>query len=161
MAATAMLFLGGLQAVGSIVGGIEERNNARATEQAARLSSLYARQDAANELRIATSDAEKQRRSGRQAVAEQTAAFSQSGFAISDSAAMSVQQSATEAELDAMNIQYKGVLRNRAGMIEAENYEAQADAARRVRKSAMPKAILGAATNLLSGYAKYSGSRIA
>lgn len=158
----AALFLtAGLKAVGSIVSGIEEKNNARATEQAAKLSSIYARQDAANELRIATADAEKQRRSGRQAVAEQTAAFSQSGFAISDSAVMAVQQSETEAELDAMNIQYKGVLRNRAGMIEAENHEATARAARRVRKSAMPKAILGAATNLLSGYASYTGAKVA
>lgn len=158
----AALFLtAGLKAVGSIVSGIEEKNNARATENAARLSSQYARDDARNELRIATADAEKQRREGRRAVAEQTAAFAQSGFAVSDSATMSIESSAAEAELDALNIQYKGVLRNRSRMIDSQNFDMQADAARRVRKSAMPKAILGAATNLLSGYANYTGTKVA
>ena len=154
------LFLGGLKAVGTIVAGAEERQNLKATEDAARISAQYKRDDAANELRIATADAEQQRRRGREVLAEQTAAFAQSGFSLTDSAAMSIGQSAAEAELDALKVQYKGVLRNRADLQEAYNYDTQADSARRARKTIGFKTALGAATNLLSGYASYSGMKI-
>lgn len=156
----AAIIMGGVKAVGSLVAGAEESANLRAVEQSSRQSALYARQDAHNELRIATADAEAQRRRGRYAVGEQAAAFAQSGFSLTDSAAQAVEQSATEAELDALTIQYKGTLRNRAGQIEAQNYDTQADAARRSRKLVPLKTAIGVATNLLSGYAGKTGGKI-
>lgn len=156
----AFLILGATKAVGSIIGGMEENNNLKATEDAHRLSSRYARDNAANELRIATADAETQRRQGRVSVSEQIAAFSQSGFGLGGSAGMSITAAAAEAELDALNVQYKGTLRNRALQIEAQNYDIAADAAKRARKAVPIKTAIGAATNLLSGFAGPAGVSI-
>lgn len=154
----AAMFIGGLKAVGSVIAGAEESQNLKATQNAAQMSAIYARQDAANDLRIATADAEAQRRRGRKVVAEQSTALSQSG--LGDPSGMLIGQSLAEAELDALNIQYKGELRARAGEMEAQNYDAQADAARRSRKTVGIKTAIGAGTNLLSGYASKTGARI-
>jgi hypothetical protein len=157
----AMVFLGGLKAAGSVISGMEESQNLKQVQRTNELNARYARQDATNELRIATADAEQQRRAGRKAVGEQTAAFAQSGFGISDSAVDAITQSATEAELDALQIQYKGSLRNRAGQIEAQGYDAQADAARRARKTVGIKTAINAGVNLLSGYSGKLGMKVA
>lgn len=156
----APLFLGGLKAVGSLVAGAEQSAQLKEQQRAAALSASYARDDARNELRISTADAEGQRRRGRSAVAEQTAGFAQSGFAVTGDAVAAIEQSATEAELDALQIQYKGTLRNRAGLIQAGNFDAEADAARRARKTIPFKTAMGVATNLLSGYAGMKGTSI-
>lgn len=155
----AAMFIGGLKAVGSLVSGAEESQNLKEVQRANNLSAAYARQDAQNELRIATADAEAQRRRGRKVVAEQATALAQSG--LGDPSGMLIGQSAAEAELDALNIQYRGELRKRAGDIEADNYLAQADAARRARKTVPIKTIIGAGTNLLSGYASRTGAKVA
>lgn len=147
-----MMILGAVKAVGSVIGGIEENANLKATEPQARLNAQIARDDAANELRVGTADADASRRKSRKAVAEQITGFAQSGFAISDSADLSIGDSAEQAELDAMNIMYKGTLRNRAGLAEAASYDNQAESARRSRKALPIKTAIGAATNLLSGY---------
>ena len=154
------LFLGGVKALGSIVSGAEESQNLKAQQQAAQLSAQYARDNATNELRISTADADAQRRRGREKVAEQFTGFAQSGFGVTDSATQAVDESQANSELDALNIQYKGTLRNRADLIEAGNYDAQADAARRARKTVPFKTAIGVATNLLSGYAQGSGMKI-
>lgn len=145
--------LGALKAVGTVVEGIGQSRNLKAVQESNRISAVYERENAANELRIATADAEKQRREGRRKVAEQIAGFSQSGFGLSGSPELSVQESAANAELDALGIQYKGVLRNREHLIAAQNYDTAAENARRARKGMPFKILLGAATNLLSGYA--------
>ena len=156
----AAIILGVTKAVGTVISGAEESANLKEVQRANQLSAMYARENAHNELRIATADAEAQRRQGRKIVSEQIAGFSQSGFGLGASAGLSIEASASEAELDALNIQYKGTLRNRAGQIEAQNYDRAADAARRARKLVPIKTVLGAATNLLSGYASSQGARI-
>lgn len=157
----AAMFIGGMKAVGSLVSGAEESVNLKETQRAATLSASYAADNATNELRVATADADATRRRGRAAVAEQTAGFAQSGFSLTDSAAGSIEQSASEAELDAMNLQYKGTLRNRAELIDRNNSLSAADAARRSRKLTPIKTAIGVGTNLLSGYANSKGAKIA
>jgi hypothetical protein len=160
MAAFIPLFLGGLQAIGSVVSGAEQSAQLKATEQTAKANAQMARDDATNELRIATADAEGQRRRGNRIVAEQATAFSQSGFGIADSAMDSLRISSSEAELDAMNVQYKGDLRARGLKSQANAYESEASAAKAARKTIPFKTAIGAATSLLSGYGKMQGARI-
>lgn len=150
----AAIILGVTKAVGTVIGGFEDSANLKEVKEANQLSAMYSRENAQNELRIATADADAQRRTGRRALSEQITGFSQSGFGLGGSAAMSIESSAAEAELDALQVEYKGTLRNRAGLIEAQNYDRKADAARRARKLVPIKTVLGAATNLLSGYAQ-------
>lgn len=156
----APIFLGAVKAVGSIVTGFEESANLKERERVARLNQLYAQQNSSNELRIATADAESQRRRGNEVVAEQATAFAQSGFSVADSATQALEQSAREAELDALTVQYKGSLRSRAYQIESEGYRGEAEAAERARKMIPLKTAISAGTNLLSGYASQQGMRI-
>jgi hypothetical protein len=152
----AAIFLGGVKAIGSLVSGAEESVNLKEQQRAANLSASYAADNAHSELVNAAADADTQRRRGRSQTSEQIAGFAQSGFSLTNSAADSITQSATEAELDAMNIQYKGTLRARSDLIERNNDLATADAARRARKLTPVKTAIGVGTNLLSGYSNYA-----
>lgn len=157
----AMIALGAVKAVGSIVQGQEEKGILRANEKNARITADYKRQDAALELTLAANDADAKRRAGREVTSEQTASFAQSGFGLGGSAGQAIEDSATYAELDAMSLQYKGVLRSRGSMIEATTADAQADAYKAARKNVNIKTAIGAATHLLSGFSSGRGQAIA
>ncbi len=148
------LILGITKAVGSFVSGAQQSANLKAQQQANEQSARYERENALNELRMASADAEAQRRSGRRQLASQIAGFSQSGFGLGASAGLSIADSAGEAELDALNVQYKGTLNARSSNVQAINYKTSADNARRSNKLVPVTTTLGAATNILSGYSR-------
>lgn len=156
-----MIALGALKAVGTLVQGSEERGILKANQANEETAALYARENASRELQLAANDADAQRRRGREQIGEQTASFAQSGFGFGGSAGQSIEESATNAELDAMTIQYKGVLRARSDSIEAATHVAQADAYKAARKNNVVKTAIGAATNLLSGFASGRGQQVA
>lgn len=143
-----------------MVAGAEESNQLAYSAQVNDRNAQYARENATRENQLATADANLQRRRGREATAEQYASFAQSGFLVNGDASAAVQDSANEAELDAMSIQYKGLLRARGSTVEAEGYAAQARADRAARKSIPAKTVLKAATAALSGYAGSKGMKI-
>lgn len=157
----APLILGGLQAVGSVVSGIQQSNNLNAQAQTADINAQYARDDARTELKLATADADAVRRRGREQQAEQFTAFAQSGFGVTDSATASIEDSATQNEYEALMVQYKGALRNRAQLIQANNYTAEAKAARSSARAVPLTTGIKAATQLLSGASSQLGQRIA
>ncbi len=151
----------GVQAAGAIVSGIEQSNQLEFSARQNRNNAIYERQNATLENQLATADANAQRRRGRAEVAEQTTALSQSGFLINGDAASAIQDSAANAELDALNIQYRGVLRARQNIAQAEAYEAQARADKAAKKAMPLKTIIGAATSALTGYSNVRGMKIA
>lgn len=157
----AFIALAGLQAAGSLMAGQEEANQLRYSEQQNKVSAQYERQNATLEGKLATADANLQRRRGREAVAEQATVLAQSGFLLNGDAARGIAQSGAEAELDALSIQYKGVLRARQNTAQAEAYEAQARADKAARKAVPMKTALRAATSALSAYSGNRGMRIA
>jgi hypothetical protein len=157
----APLMLAGFQAVGTVISGMQSANNYNAQAKQADINATYARQDARLEMTNATRDAEQVRARGREQQAEAFTGFAQSGFGVTDSATMSLQDSATQNEYEALMTQYQGVLRNRSSMIRASNYTAEAKAARSSARAVPLTTGIKAATNLLSGAANMYGQRIA
>lgn len=90
------------------------------------ISTLVAGQEDARILRMkakaaedqAGRDEEAQRRSGRQAIGKQAAAFAESGGGIDEGV---LRQSSVAAELDALNIRYKGRLQARGFRATAQS----------------------------------------
>jgi hypothetical protein len=157
----APLMLAGFQAVGTVVSGMQASANYKSQAQQADVNAAYAREDARTELRHATADAEAVRRRGREQQAEQFTAFAQSGFGVTDTALMSIEDSAAQNEYEALMVQYKGSLRNRAQLIQANNYTAEARAARSSDRAVPLTTGIKAATQLLSGASNQLGQRIA
>ncbi len=151
----------GVQAVGSIVSGMEQANQLEYSARQNRNAAIYERQNATLENQLATADANAQRRRGRAEVAELTTGLSQSGFLLSGDATAAIEDSAANAELDALNIQYRGVLRARQNIAQAESFEAQARADKAAKKAIPIKTVIGAATSALSAYSSARGMKIA
>lgn len=151
----------GLQALGAVVGGAEEANQLKYSAEVNDRNAQYKFQNATLENQLATADANLQRRRGREATAEMSASLAQSGFLVNGDAARAIQASASEAEMDALSIQYKGLLRSRGEQIEGAGLKAQANADRAAAKAVPAKTIIKAATSALSGYSSMRGMRIA
>lgn len=90
---------------------------------------------------------EAQRRQAREVLARQRAAIGQSGFTNSGSFAKVQEQSAVEAELDALNIRYGGTLRRQGMLVER-------DAAKARGKTITRAGYMRAAGQLLGGGAQ-------
>lgn len=91
-------------------------------------------------------DADAARRRSNQVIGEQAAQISESGTGTDGSNADIARQSAVNAHLDAMNIQYAGVLRGSGLMAQSAAYKASA-------KQASIGSIFMAGSSLLSGRA--------
>jgi hypothetical protein len=153
----AFIALSVVKAAGAVIGGVEESRQLKANEQSERQAAEYNFQNAHTEAQIATQDAEAQRRRGEQVIGEQTASLGQSGFGLGAGAGQSIEQSASNLELDAMNVLYKGVLRERGEQIGGAQHIGQANAYKAARAAVPIKTAIGAATALLSGAAGPKG----
>jgi hypothetical protein len=98
-----------------------------------------------------------QRRGARKVLGRQRAAIAQAGIGTGGSAADVVAESATLAELDAMNIAFEGAARFRAALTQADFDEANALSYRYGASAAKRAGRLGAARSLLSGAASIWG----
>lgn len=98
-----------------------------------------------------------QRRGARKLLGRQRAAIAQAGIGTGGSAVDVVSESATMAELDAMNIAYEGAARFRAALTQADFDEANALSYRYGASAAKRAGRLGAARSLLSGAASIWG----
>lgn len=136
-----------LQGAGSALSGRAQR---KATEQSAKLAEMNAQRELAE-----AGEAEgRQRRIGRRALATQKAAVAQSGFAMSGSMLDWLEESATMAELDALNIRYEGNARATAQRIGAQMTLAQG-------RDAQTAGYIGAGANLLQGAAQFGQYKLA
>lgn len=133
----------GLQAAGALMQGQAARNsaeyNATMMDQAATVErqQTSAREDA-------------QRRQARMVLGQQRAALAQSGGGMGGSAADIMQQSAMNAELDALTLRYEGELR-------ARGLNAQAEGERYMGRQAQRASYFSAAGSILSGAGKIAG----
>lgn len=162
----------GLKAVGSIMQGESSASaanmqadwaldNAKLSREDAALSRLNA--DRARAEGYAAEDT--QRRGGRMQLGRQAAAIAQSGIVAGSGSALDVAtQSATFAELDALNVRYEGLMRGSSFDQQAVQYdreaighEREAAIGRYTAKSARQAGYLGAATGVLSSAASYYG----
>lgn len=172
MAEAMAVVSGGLKAVGSIMQGESAasaantqadwaQDNARLSREDAALSRLNA--DRARAEGYAAEDT--QRRGARLQLGRQAAAIAQSGVVAGSGSALDVAtQSATFAELDALNVRYEGLMRGTSFEQQAVGYdreavghEREAAIGRYSAKSARQAGYWGAATGILSSAASYYG----
>lgn len=157
----APLFLAGMQATATIFGGIGKGAQLANDRRIAQANEVYAAQDAVQELRSAALDEGRVRREARETIAEQFAAMATSGLgATSFSASKSLEESATNAEMDALKIRYRGELGARNDTIRSQNFKFQAAADKQAEKFNIIDTVLGAGTQLLGGAAKQQGVKI-
>jgi hypothetical protein len=137
---------------------IQEGNQRAAQEmsaaQTATTNARISAQTAASDLAAADMEVQTTRRQGRARTAEQFAAFAESGFDPSTgSAALSMQQSNMNLELDAATVRYKGELKSRAHAVESQQFAYESKVHSANASAAKKAGYLGAATSVLSSYA--------
>lgn len=141
------------------IGQIQQANAASASYQsqqaAANYNATIMDQNARIERDQANAREEAQRREARQILGAQRAAFSQSGVGLGGSAADVMEQSATNAELDALTMRYEGEMKARGLMASAEAERYQGRAAGANASAAMRAGYMGAVGSILGGAASY------
>lgn len=98
-----------------------------------------------------------QRHNADQQLGTQRAAIAESGFDPSSGSALETQvQSTRNAELDALQTRYQGILQGATLEDQATQQRYQANVARSNARSALTTGVLSAAGSALSGFASYS-----
>ena len=163
-----------ISAVGAVAAG---NSQAQAYKQQAQVDAQNAsimtqnannaREQAQAERAVTSQQEDEQRRRARLVIGSQAAAGAQSGVANSGSQALSLEDSATQAELDALNLRYAGTMRARSTEFQAQNYDQQATIAqmqsqqnRRNASSARTAGYIGAGSALLKGASSYYGGGV-
>lgn len=163
MGAAALPLLVGGGAALQAVGSIQQGNAAYASARSQAAAELYNAQ--ANELRaqqaLARSGQEEQaqRRGARMQLGAARGAALESGVGVEGSAGLVYQQSVANAELDALNIRYGGVLESQGYKEEAKMNRISAANAIRAGKQARTAGYIGAGTAVLQAGASYYGMK--
>lgn len=149
-----------LSAYSSYQQGKQQEQVYKAQSQVEQQNALIEQQNAAAASQAANAREEQHRRQARQILGEQRAAQAQSGVGLGGSSADIAEQSAINAELDALGIRYEGELERRGHLVKSQSYQAQAGVDRFAGKAARRSGNIGAAAGLLSaaasGYGAYS-----
>ena len=115
------------------------------------------RQNADTALQQSASEQARQNRRARQVMGEQRAATAQSGTGFGGSNADLLDQSATLAELDMLNIAYEGQMRARGHEIQAQGEDYSAGVNKGNAKRAKRAGIFNAGRSLLTGFSSGYG----
>lgn len=122
-----------VSAVGAVASGLSQSAAYKRQSQMDQFNAQLAEANAANTMKqaeaersVANQQEDQQRRRARQIIGAQAAAGAQSGVGPGGSQALALEDSATQAELDALNIRYEGQMRARATEFQSQNYSNQA-----------------------------------
>lgn len=146
-----------MQAIGAIQQGNAQAASYKSQEAASNYNATVMDQNAGIERSQANQREEAQRREARMILGSQRAALSQAGIGSGGSAADVMQQSATNAELDALTLRYEGDMRSRGLMIGAEQERYQGRVAGMNSKAAVKQGYMQAAGSILGGTGNYMG----
>lgn len=143
-----------VSAAGAISSGVQARRSADQQAAAAEYNAVVSQNQATQAFAVGAERENIQRRQAAQALSQQRAAFAESGLDPSSGSALDVQlQSTRNAELDALQTRYEGIL-------TGQNYEQQAalgvyegGVLRASGRNAQTASYATAAGNLLSGAA--------
>lgn len=143
-------------AVGQLVQGREEANAMRDDAEVEKYRAAIAEQNARQAGQRASAEQERSRRASRQVLGEQRAAIAQTGTTVDFGSNVDImRQSTTNAELDALNIQYAGEVERGNFMEEAKmrKYNQQA-----LRQGARQKMRMRWLNALGAGMQAYGGA---
>ena len=131
------------------IGSIQQGN---AAKKSADFNATMLEQGAAVERQQTAAREDAKRREARMVLGSQRAAFAQSGGGLEGSAADVMQQSAINAELDALTLRYEGDLR-------ARGMQAESTSERFAGKQAQRQGYFAAAGSILGGSGQYMGAQ--
>lgn len=145
----------------SVIGAINDassRADVRESEAAWRTyNATIERQNAGAALQQSASEQARQNRHARQVLGQQRAATAQSGTGFSGSNLDMLDQSATLAELDMLNIAYEGEIRARGHEIQAQGQDWSAQTERSTARNVRRAGIFSAGRSLLTGFGGMRG----
>lgn len=147
----------------SAAGALAENQNQQVQMQvdaeAHQMDALALKQQAEHANLVAGLEEEAQRREGRQVAGEQRAAIGQAGIGLLSSTGVSLSfQSAKNAEQDALNIRYGGLLEAHGLMAKSAQSTFQAKAIKSQMGAHRASGYLKAAASGLSAYSNYGGT---
>lgn len=151
-----------MAAAGAIASANAQASSAKSAANAAEYNAEVDRQRATVALQQGNANEESQRRQAAIAMGRQTAATAQSGVDLTSGSALDLyQQSATNAELDALNIRYGAQLQaqglQQQGTLDTMTAQQQRNNAR----SATTAGYLNAGASALSSYGTYTNNQAA
>lgn len=137
--------------------GIEGAKASSAQSTIAKQNAAIADQNSKSAFDVGIQREEAVRRNATQQLGAQAAGASESGF-VSNSGSMltSQVQSAGEAELDALQTRYQGILQGQAYKDQAANDEFQSKVAKSNVTNSLVGGVLGAGTAALTSYSRFA-----
>lgn len=146
-------------ALGSIQQGNAQAANYQAQAAAERRNADIDRLNAQATAQQAAQAEDAQRRKARQIGGMQRAALAQNATGDGGTNALVIQQSATDAEMDALNMRYEGEMRRRGLLNDAAGKDYNARILKKNASQARTAGFIGAGTSLLKGGADYYGAQ--
>lgn len=128
---------------------------AKSAAQAANYNAAVAAQNAKTALDQGNANEEAQRRKARMVMGTQRAALAEAGIGNEGTASDLVEQSASNAEMDALNIRYEAQLQSTGFLNQSALDTLQAKNARKQASQAMTSGYINAGAGALSGYGSY------
>ena len=154
----AMVASTAMAAVGAISAGNAAKAQADSQAQAATYNATMAQQNADTALQAANANEDAQRRKSAVEMGHMRAGMAENGIGLDSGTATDLtEQSALNAEMDALNIRYQGKQQARDYQAQAALGTQSAAAARANGQAAQTAGYLTAGATALSGYGKYSG----
>lgn len=157
--AVPLMIAGGVMgAMGQYQQGREQESALKQQARLAQRNALAAETQARTARQQAGREEETLRKQARQQIGQQSAAIGQSGIGYGGTAGLLQEDSAVQAELDALNIRYGGELEAGSLLDQAKMQRYESKVLKQNAKQAKRAGIMGAATSLLSmGSNLYSG----
>lgn len=153
---TAFLAATALQSMGSLTGGFSQASQLDQQARAADYNATVAGMQADSAYAAGVERENLQRRNAATFLGESRAALGESGFDSSSGSALDVQlQNVRNAEMDALQIRYEGVLQGQGYESEERMSRYQAATLRGQARNTRKAAVFSAATSALMGYAGY------
>ncbi|SAK17435.1 hypothetical protein UA21_01692 [Burkholderia multivorans] len=148
-----------LQGAGKLSSGLAQAGQQEAAANAAQYNADVSRNQAATAYTLGVQREQAVRYRSAQQLGAQRAAVAESGFNPNAGSALDTQlQSVRNAELDALQTRYQGILQGSQYEQQAAIDQYQADAARKAARGAKIGAYLSLAGQALSSYSSYGGS---
>ena len=148
-----------LQGAGKLSSGLAQAGQQEAAANAAQYNADVSRNQAATAYALGVQREQAVRDRSAQQLGAQRAAVAESGFNPNAGSALDTQlQSVRNAELDALQTRYQGILQGSQYEQQAAIYQYQANAARKAARGAKIGAYLSLAGQALSSYSSYGGS---
>ena len=144
-----------LSAIGAIQSSRAQAAQLETQAQADDFNATMADRQATATAQATSANEDALRRQNRVALGEQRAALSQGGFDLSGSANDIIQESRTNAEMDALNLRYEGRLKRMGLLSEATLNRYQAAGSRNNIGAVKKAGYISAGASILGGAAQY------